>query len=153
RPRAGGVHRQGPLAVRERGPGPRQRLEAELRARRQPMPTTHTYAELLELNSWIRKNAETWYLHCTTRTVQESKLFPTPAYMVVSYLQAYYRSPELLRKLDATMPAEDLGDRLRESNTKGNIINLSCIAEFYLAGRQMLIDLGMLRPTDALDDL
>lgn len=117
------------------------------------MPANHTYAELLDLNAWIRKNAETWFLHCTTRTVQESKLFPTPAYMTVSYLQAYYRYPPLLRKLGDAMSPEMLGDRLRESSTKGNIINLSCIPEFYLAGRQLLIDLGMLKPTDALDDL
>jgi hypothetical protein len=117
------------------------------------MPTKHTYAELLRLNAWIRKNADTWYLHCTTRTVQESKLFPTPAYMQLSYLQSFYRYPPLLRKLSEQMSPEELGDRLREINTKSNIINLTCIPEFYVAGRQTLIDMGMLRPTDALDDL
>jgi hypothetical protein len=117
------------------------------------MPTTHTYQELLELNSWIRKNSDTWYLHCTTRTVQESKLFPTPAYMSLSYLQAFYRYPTLLRKLADAISPEELGDRLREVNTKATVINLSCIPEFYLAGRQFLIDMGMLKPTDALDDL
>lgn len=117
------------------------------------MPTDHSYAELIELNSWIRKNAETWYLHCTTRTVQESKLFPTPAYMVLSYVQSYYRYPALLRKLAEHTTPEDLGDRLREIDTKADIINLSCIPQFYLAGRQTLIDMGMLKPTDALDDL
>ena len=45
------------------------------------MPHNHTYADLLRLNAWIRKNSDTWYLHCTTRTVQESKLYPVPAYM------------------------------------------------------------------------
>jgi hypothetical protein len=117
------------------------------------MPTDHTYAELLELNAWIRKNAETWYLHCTTRTVQESKLFPTPAYMVLSYLQSYYRYPALLRKLVEQKSPEELGDRLREVGTKGNIINLDCIPQFYVAGRQTMIDMGLLRPTDGLDDL
>lgn len=117
------------------------------------MPTDHSYAELLRLNAWIRKNSDTWYFHCTTRTVQESKLFPTPAYMTLSYLQAYYRYPSTLRKLNEVMSPEDLGDRLREVNTRADIINLSCIPEFYLAGRQLLIDTGLLRPTDALDDL
>lgn len=116
-------------------------------------PDTPGYADLLRLNAWIRKNADTWYLHCTTRTVQESKLFPVPAYMVVSYLQAFYRYPDLLRKLETRMRAEDIGDRLRESGTKGNIISLSCLPEFYLAGRQVLIGWGMLRASDALDDL
>lgn len=117
------------------------------------MPTKHTYAELLELNAWIRKNSDTWYYHCSTRTVQESKLFPTPAYMVLSYLQAFYRYPPLLRKLAEHTTPEELGDRLREILTRSNIIGLSCIPQFYLAGRQTLIELGLLRPTDALDDL
>lgn len=114
---------------------------------------SHSYTDLLRLNAWIRKNADTWLLHCTTRTVQESKLFPVPPYMALSYVQAYYRYPTLLRKLAERMSPEELGDRLRESHTKGDIISLSCVPEFYLAGRQMLIDFGMLKPTDALDDL
>ncbi len=113
----------------------------------------HNYTDLLRLNAWMRKNADTWFLHCTTRTVQESKLFPVPAYMVVSYLQAFYRYPELLRKLAAVVTPEEVGDRLRECSTKGNIISLSCVPEFYLAGRQTLIELGLMRSTDALDDL
>ena len=113
----------------------------------------HTYTDLLRLNAWMRKNADTWFLHCTTRTVQESKLFPVPAYMVVSYLQAFYRYPQLLRKLAAVITPEEVGDRLRECSTKGNIISLSCVPEFYLAGRQTLIELGLMRATDALDDL
>ncbi len=117
------------------------------------MPTTHTYTELLKLNAWIRKNADTWYFHCATRTVQESKLFPVPAYMVVSYLQAFYRYPDLLRRLAAKMTPEEIGDRLRETSTKGSIISLSCVPEFYLAGRQTLIELGLIKTTDALDDL
>jgi hypothetical protein len=117
------------------------------------MPSKHTYQELLQTNEWIQKNADTWYLHCTTRTVQESKLFPTPAYMVLSYLMSYYRYPELLRKLAAVASPEDLGDRMREMGTKGNIINLDCIPQFYLGGRQMLIDMGMLKPSDGVDDL
>jgi hypothetical protein len=113
----------------------------------------HGYTDLLRLNAWIRKNADTWFFHCSTRTVQESKLFPVPAYMVVSYLQAFYRYPELLRRLAARMSPEEIGDRLRETSTKGDIISLSCVPEFYLAGRQTLIEFGLLRPTDALDDL
>jgi hypothetical protein len=81
------------------------------------MPHNHTYADLLRLNAWIRKNSDTWYLHCTTRTVQESKLYPVPAYLTLSYFQAYYRFPELLRKIEASMAAEvaglEEGDRVQ----------------------------------------
>lgn len=113
----------------------------------------HTYTDLLRVNNFIRKNSDSWYLHCTTRTVQESKLFPVPAYMTLSYLQAFYRYPPLLRKLLEKTSPEVLGDRLREVDTRADIIGLSCIPQFYLAGRQLLIDMGMLKPTDALDDL
>ncbi len=117
------------------------------------LPAAASYPDLLALNAWIRKNSDTWYFHCATRTVQESKLFPTPGYMTLSYLQAYYRYPTLLRKLAEVITPEMLGDRLREVTTKGNIISLSCIPQFYLAGRQLLIGMGMLRPTDGIDDL
>ncbi len=98
------------------------------------MPTKHSYADLLRLNAWIRKNSDTWFFHCTTRTVQESKLFPVPPYMVLSYAQAYYRYPTLLRKLAAVITPEELGDRLRESHTKADIISLTCIPEFTSPG-------------------
>lgn len=122
-------------------------------AKEPDLPAAASYAELLALNAWIRKNSDTWYFHCATRTVQESKLFPTPAYMTLSYLQAYYRYPTLLRKLAGFTTPEMLGDRLRGVTTKGNVISLSCISQFYLAGRQLLIGMGLLRPTDAVDDL
>ena len=65
--------------------------------------------------------------------------------MMVSYLQAFYRYPSLLRKLAARISPEEVGDRLRETSTKGSIISLSCVPEFYLAGRQTLIELGLLK--------
>ncbi|MDQ1506717.1 MAG: hypothetical protein QOD57_4444, partial [Actinomycetota bacterium] len=81
------------------------------------MPTDRTYAELLEANNLIRRASDiNWWL-CQYRTVQESALFPVPAYMMLSYLNAYYRYPELLRKIEEVMPAEELGDRARESCT------------------------------------
>ena len=51
------------------------------------------YRTLLETNNYLRSLSDTTYWLCITRTVQESKLFPTPAYMTLSYLQAYYRYP------------------------------------------------------------
>ena len=46
--------------------------------------------------------------------MQESKLFPVNPYIALSYLNAFYRWPELLRKIDAAMPAEEIGDRARQ---------------------------------------
>lgn len=118
------------------------------------MPTTnHTYAELLERNAWIRKASDSFYFQCTARTVQESKLYPVNPYIAMSYLNAWYRYPELFRKLEAVMSAEELGDRARQVSSYANAISNGIIEQFYLGGRQILIDTGMLKPTDALDDV
>lgn len=117
------------------------------------MPVKHRYADLLDINAWIRKNSDTFYWQCTARTVQESKLFPVNPYIALSYLNAWYRYPQLLRKIDAVMPAEQIGDRAREISTYANIITNGIISQFYLGGRQILLDTGMLKPTDAIDDV
>jgi hypothetical protein len=117
------------------------------------MPTDRTYAELLEANNLIRRASDiNWWL-CQYRTVQESALFPVPAYMMLSYLNAYYRYPELLRRIEEVMPAEELGDRARESCTALMSTPIGwCLHNFYLLGREYLMDLGVVRPTDAVDD-
>ena len=35
--------------------------------------------------------ADSFYFQCTTRTVQESKLFPVNPYIALSYYNAWYR--------------------------------------------------------------
>jgi hypothetical protein len=117
------------------------------------VPADHSYADLLDLNAWIRKNSDAFYWQCTARTVQESKLFPVNPYIAMSYLNAWYRYPNLFRKIEQHLTAEELGDRAREVSSVANIICNGIIAQFYLGGRQILIDMGMLKPTDALDDV
>ncbi len=118
------------------------------------MPAPISYAQLLETNNLMQINTDESYWLCVTRTVQESKLFPVPAYMMLSYLMAFYRYPSLLRKIEARMPAEEVGDRARAMGMKiqnpGVSWGLPC---FYLLGREWLINLGLLRPTDAIEDL
>jgi len=117
------------------------------------MPANHSHAELLRANTYLQKAADSFFFQCTTRTVQESKLFPVNPYIALSYLQAWYRWPELLRKVDAAMPAEEIGDRARQVGSYVNTITMGLIPQFYSGGRQILIDMGMLKPTDALDDV
>jgi len=117
------------------------------------MPTNHTYAELLRANAWGRKASDAFFWQCTTRTVQESKLFPVNPYIALSYLNAWYRWPELMRKVETSMSAEELGDRARCDGSYASTITLGLIPQFYLGGRQILLDMGMLKPTDALDDV
>jgi len=117
------------------------------------MPANHSYVDLLDANAYAQKAADSFFFQCTTRTVQESKLFPVSPYIALSYVQAWYRWPELLRKIDAAMPAEEIGDRARQVGSYVNTITMGLIPQFYLGGRQILLDLGMLKPTDAIDDV
>jgi hypothetical protein len=117
------------------------------------MPSSLSYADLLNHNAWIRKNSDSFHWQCTTRTVQESKLFPVNPYIAMSYFNAWYRYPELFRKIETVMSAEQVGDRAREVSSAASIIQNGTISQFYLGGRQLLIDMGLLKPTDALDDV
>ncbi|MDN5863302.1 MAG: hypothetical protein L0H19_07630, partial [Salinisphaera sp.] len=71
------------------------------------------YPQLLETNNLLQINGDETYWLCVTRTVQESKLFPVPAYMMLSYAMAFYRYPALLAKIEQHMSAEEIGDRVR----------------------------------------
>lgn len=112
-----------------------------------------TYRQVLEANNAIQTIGDDTYWLCVTRTVQESKLFPVPAYMLLSYLMCFYRYPALLRKIEAAMPAEEIGDRARALGAKfGNLPGWG-LPTFYLLGREMLINFGMLRPEDMAEDV
>ena len=113
-----------------------------------------SYAQLLETNNLIQMSADETYWLCVTRTVQESKLFPVPAYMMLSYMMCYYRYPSLLRKIELRMSAEEIGDRARNAGIKIQNPSMGwALPGFYLLGREWLINLGLIRPQDAVEDL
>jgi hypothetical protein len=113
-----------------------------------------TYSQLLETNNLMQTFSDETYWLCVTRTVQESKLFPVPAYMMLSYLMSYYRYPSLLRKIESRMSAEEIGDRARNMGMKIQNPSMGwALPGFYLLGREWLINMGLLKPTDAIEDL
>ncbi len=113
-----------------------------------------SYAQLLETNNLLQKCGDETYWLCVTRTVQGSKLFPVSAYMLLSYLNAFYRYPTLLKKIEVRLPAEQIADRARNMGMKIQNSALGwALPNFYLLGRELLITLGMLRPQDALEDI
>lgn len=110
------------------------------------------YRKILEANNSIQSIGDDTFWLCVTRTVQESKLFPVPSYMLLSYLMCYYRYPALLRKIETKMSAEEIGDRARNSGGKfGNLPGWG-LPTFYLLGREMLINFGMLKPEDGAEE-
>ena len=111
------------------------------------------YVRLLEANNAIQTVGDDTYWLCVTRTVQESKLFPVPSYMLLSYLNCYYRYPALLRKIEARMTAETIGDRSRAMGGKFGSLPGWAMPTFFLLGREMLINFGMLGPEDGAEDV
>jgi len=110
-----------------------------------------TYAQLLETNNLIQNCGDETYWLCLTRTVQGSKLFPVSPYILLSYLNAFYRYPSLLRKIESRMRAEDIADRARNMGMKIQNSALGwALPNFYLLGRELLLSLGFLRAQDAL---
>jgi hypothetical protein len=52
------------------------------------------------------------------------------------------------------MSPEDIADRVRNSNSKIQSMATNwCMINFYLLGREMLINMGMIRPQDAAEDV
>src|ERR1700709_55937 len=97
------------------------------------MPVKRSYVDLLETNNFIQKWADSFFFQCTTRTVRESKLVPvTPSIRLSSYT-AWFRYPEVLRKVEAAMPAEEIGDRARQVGNYVNPIAMDVGAPLYLA--------------------
>jgi hypothetical protein len=111
------------------------------------------YVRLLEANNAIQTIGDDTYWLCVTRTVQESKLFPVPSYMLLSYLCCFYRYPELLRKIEGSMKAEEIGDRARAMGGKFGNLPGWALPTFFLLGREMLINMGALHPADAAEDV
>lgn len=72
------------------------------------------------------------------RTSLESKLIPVTAYIVTACVEAWYRYPDLMRQIDAVMPATEIGRRARRPGCRVNSVYLWSIANFWLIGRKVM---------------
>ncbi|MEY2453617.1 MAG: hypothetical protein QOD92_3191 [Acidimicrobiaceae bacterium] len=80
------------------------------------------------------------------RTSLESKLIPVTAYIVVACAEAYLRYGDMMRTIDAALPAEEIGRRARRPGCQVDTCYLWSIANFPLVGRKVV---GLMDP--ALD--
>lgn len=110
-------------------------------------------ATRLEINHALQRYSEIAIELAKGRTVQEHPLFPMPAYTLASYVDAYWQFPELLRRLEATASAEEIGARARAVPCAVTRLSLLCVYGFYTLGREIHIGLGLAGPEDRLDDL
>jgi hypothetical protein len=72
------------------------------------------------------------------RTAIGSQLIPITAYIVVACAEAFYRYPEMMRQIDAALPAEEIGRRARRPGDNVNLVYLWSIANFWLLGRKVV---------------
>ncbi len=72
------------------------------------------------------------------RTSLESALIPVTAYIVVACAETFLRYPEMMRRIDAAMPAEEIGRRARRPGCQVDPCYLWSIANFYLLGRKIM---------------
>lgn len=72
------------------------------------------------------------------RTSLESKLIPVTAYIVVACVEAWYRYPEMMRRIEETMTAGDIGRAGRRPGSQVNTVYHWSIANFWLLGRKIM---------------
>ena len=112
-----------------------------------------TEEQLLDLNSFLQRSDDVLVHNCLTRTAQESKLFPVLPYLMMSMIEAYWRYPDQLRRSMEVISPEDVGHRARNSGAIFNRMTSWAVPNYYLNGRSNLIRLGLISPTDNLEDL
>jgi hypothetical protein len=78
------------------------------------------------------------------RTSLESALIPVTAYIVVACAEAFLRYPEMIRQIDAALPAEEIGRRARRPGCQVDTCYLWSISNFFLLGRKIM---AMLDPS------
>ena len=72
------------------------------------------------------------------RTSLESALIPVTAYIVVACAESYLRYPDMVRRIDAAMPAEEIGRRARRPGCQVDTCYLWSISNFFLLGRKIM---------------
>lgn len=84
------------------------------------------------------------------RTSLESALIPVTAYIVVACAESYLRYPEMIRRIEAAMPAEEIGRRARRPGCQVDTCYLWSIPNFFLIGRKVfsMVDPGGDDPED-----
>lgn len=112
-----------------------------------------TEEQLYEVNAIQQRAMETLLYNLVTRTAQESKLFPLAPYVFMSFNDAYYRYPDLLRESMRTISPEECAHWAREASTPFTRMRAYSLLTFYLLGRINLIKLGLVAPQDNLEDL
>ena len=94
--------------------------------------------DLAEVNRLIEYHAPIAKALTDERTSLESRLIPVSAYIVVACTEAFLRYPDLMARIEAALPAEEIGRRGRRPGSQVNTVFLWSIANFWLLGRKIV---------------
>ncbi len=72
------------------------------------------------------------------RTSYSSQLIPVTAYIVVACCEAFTRYPDLMARIDAARPADEIGRVGHKPGNEINSVHLWSIANFWLLGRKIM---------------
>lgn len=89
----------------------------------------------------------------TRRSGFTSELFPMLPYMSLSVIEDFHSYARRVAEIDAAMPAEELGRRLRTGPGQVSPLWIWMIGYHYLCGRECLIKMGKLRPDEKRDEI
>jgi hypothetical protein len=95
-----------------------------------------------EANRLIGRHSETTRAMTSERTALESRLIPVTAYILVAAAECWYRDPDMVRRIDAAMPAEAIGTAGRRPGVQVNAVYLWSVANIFLTGRKFLTLFG-----------
>lgn len=89
----------------------------------------------------------------TRRSAFSSELFPMLPYMSLSVIDDFYTYGERVPVIDAAMPAEEMGRRLREKPGQVSPLWIWMAGYHYLCGRECLIQMGKLGRSERLEEI
>ena len=89
----------------------------------------------------------------TRRSGFTSELFPMLPYMTLSVIDDFHTYAERIAVIDAAMPAEEIGRRLRAEPGLVSPLWIWMIGYHYLCGRECLIQMGRLRPDERREEV
>lgn len=95
-------------------------------------------AAVARANERIAHHSPVAYRLTVERTSYRSQMIPVTPYILVACAETFSRYPDMMRRIDAAMPAEEIGRRARVPGSQVNTVFLWSIANFYLLGRKML---------------
>jgi hypothetical protein len=89
----------------------------------------------------------------TRRSSFTSELFPMLPYMSLSVIDDFHTYAQRVAVIDAAMPAEEIGRRLRTAPAQASPLWIWMAGYHYLSGRECLIRMGRLRPDERTEEI